>query len=285
MRGRLKTLLIGGCIAVGIIALLVACGWLLMPDAYSNTITPALRQFGARATPDQRLEIISLTAARRANYLSYKQAIVGAWSTVLGFATLGAAALAALYAKASADQARRSADIAQAAFAAGERAWITVEMGKVEDFYIARDGGIGAMIALDIKNIGKTPALNAHTLVDMILDYSEAPDALAELCKRNLFSDQKSSRMVLPQQSYTRKWGPNCHPYEVAKQPHGFLFPVIIGCVTYQTLPDNELRQTAFAFALSVSDDKGEGSRLISTENPPSPDRIVADWTTGGFAT
>jgi hypothetical protein len=285
MQGRLKTLLLGGCIAVGIAALLLACGWLLMPDAHSNAISPALRQFAKRATPDQRLEIISLVAARRANYLSYKQAIVGAWSTILGFATLGAAAVAALYAKASASQAKRSADIAQAAFAAGERAWINIEMQAIENFYVSRDGGLGAMVALKITNIGKTPALNAHTFVDMILDYREAPNALAELSERNLYADQKSSRMVLPQQSYTRKWGPSCHPNDVAKQGHGLLLPVIIGCVTYQTLPDNKLHQTAFAFSLSVRDENGEGSGLISTENPPPANMIVADWTTGGFAT
>lgn len=273
-----------GAVLAAVLAV-AACGWALMPIAGPGPISPALAQISPAATVDQKLQMLSLAAADRANYLAYKQSVTAAFSALLGLVTLLAAAVAALYAKASADQARRSADIANATLAASERAWLTVEMDKVAPWEFARDGGMGVSIALNITNIGKTPALNAHTQVDMTLDLFSVPQVLEKLCQDNLYIDQRSSRMVLPQQSYIREWGATCHPAEVEVHGVDSIVPVVYGCITYQTLPDKALRQTAFAFMLTVNDNDDARQSLISRRNQAAGSEIMASWTTGGFAT
>lgn len=193
--------------------------------------------------------------------------------TLFGAGTLIAAFMAARYAKHAAQEARRSADIAKDAMVASERAWLVVEPFAESDITADIGGGAHLFVALAIKNIGRTPALNAHTSMRLVTSHGDLPTLVAEHAREHRSKNESWSRTVLPGESYRRPWG-------LTEEHSGGDFgysPILIGCVTYETLPDRALHQTAFCYFV--------GPENIADDRRSVPQSDVAfTVTTGGFA-
>ncbi|ONF96984.1 hypothetical protein [Sphingomonas jeddahensis] len=197
--------------------------------------------------------------ASQANAIAYRQGIAASIGAVTGILTLLSAVAAAIYARAAAGESRRSADIAQQALVAGERAWISVHVTPEGPLKLLPHGGLSLEIGVHIKNIGKTPALNVYTDVDEIhLGLVNPPERAGAFAKSKRVVNTTASRLLLPDQQYVRLWIPGA---EGATNEFP-LFPVLVGCVTYQILPDGTLHQTAFAMMITRKDE----SELLSYE-------------------
>lgn len=227
----------------------------------------------------------SFALTERANEIAFSQAVFAGLGTLIGFFTLVAAVGAALYAKRAAVQARRSADIARDAFVAGERAWINIELVLDEPPDFSRDGGTSARVSVKVLNIGKTPAINVHTNVAMTLGFQRAPGLLRDLAERSRHADPSNGRLLLPRVFYHRPWAPTVDPLESGDEwGRASVTPMIVVCVTYQTLPDMALHQTAECFMVGV---KSEYSPFPSSFQrdafTPLDQTMIQGWS-GGFA-
>ena len=192
--------------------------------------------------------------ASQANTIAYKQGIAASIGAVTGILTLLSAVAAAIYARVAAAESRRSADIAQQALVAGERAWLSVHVTPEGPLRFSQHGGLSLEIGVHIKNIGKTPALNVHTNVDEIhFGLVTPPERAGDFAKSKRVVDTTSSRLLLPDQQYVRPWVPSG---EGATDEFP-LYPVLVGCVTYQISPDGTLHQTAFAMMITRKDELG----------------------------
>lgn len=200
---------------------------------------------------------------------SFWLALIG---TLIGGGTLFAAIAAAFYARHAAREAGRSADIAGSAMVMSERAWITVELFADGDLTFDRTGGCGLYVFARIKNIGRTPALNVHTGMDMIPMEQNHTDDVAAFAAERRSRDRSHSRTLLPGDSYDRKWGLGLDDW--ATSPYA----TVIGCVTYETLPDQTLHQTAFCYIVG----RGEIGTLDGNDIPK--EEVHFTVTTGGFA-
>lgn len=194
------------------------------------------------------------------------------FGTVFGAGTLIAAFMAATYAKHAASEARRSADIARESYVAAERAWLTVALYPDSDLTYHETGGCSLRVYLTIKNIGRTPALNVHTsmtIVPMKQDHvNEVADYALEQRERNT----NWSRTLVPGDSYDRTWGLSLDYY--SESPYATIF----GCVTYETLPDRTIHQTAFCYIVG----RKEHGFLDGIDT--TKEDIVFTVTSGGFA-
>lgn len=188
-------------------------------------------------------------------------------------------------ANASVDEARKATNVAHEAYLAEQRAWISVELdidGPLR-WYTDRDGSRHASIdaSARITNIGKTPALNVHTQMDVVFGWVEAKQAVQKLARESRHRNIDTSRMLIPRETYNRPWGLGFAEEKARSHAAGeHIWPVIIGCVTYEIQRDKKLHQTAFAFALF---DGNAGETVKITIDIP-PDRLRASITTGGFA-
>lgn len=200
---------------------------------------------------------------------SFWLAIVG---TVIGGGTLLAAFLAARYARKAAHEAARSANIAAEAYAASERAWLNVDISADSDLRFHPTGGCGIFVKLKITNIGRTPALNAHTSMTMVPSHEFSKEQVAAYAAENRERNEKWSRTVLPGESYDRKWGLHLD------DARGTLYGMVLGCVTYETLPDRSLHQTSFCYFLG----RGDVGGLNEGDIPQSEVNFTV--TTGGSA-
>lgn len=177
--------------------------------------------------------------------------------------------------------ARKAANAAIAAANAANdanRAWLAVKLKLGGDFCF-EPAGAAIFVEVEITNIGKTVAINAHTTVDMVMHSNDVSKQLKALADGDRKIDTSASRMVLPGESYDRPWFPSMDRSVVeAAQLGNTIFPTIIGCVTYQVLPDLSLHQTAFRFDLS------KGNALIPFgENVPR-EQLEVHPGPGGFA-
>lgn len=192
--------------------------------------------------------------------------------TVVGAGTLIAAFLAARYAKNAAGEARRAADIARDSFIANERAWLTVELHPDGALTFYETGGCELPVYLTIKNLGRTPALNVHTSMTMVPMRQDHIDEVAEYAAEQRERNTTWRRTLLPGDSYDRRWGPSLDDYTQAP------YATILGCVTYETLPDRALHQTAFCYIVG----RGEVGSLDGFDVPKEEVRFTV--TSGGFA-
>ncbi|MNK31863.1 hypothetical protein D3C87_503070 [compost metagenome] len=192
--------------------------------------------------------------------------------TVVGAGTLLAAFMAAIYAKHAAKEARRSADIAKDAFIASERAWLTVDLHAGSDLTFHPTGGCSLFVYLTIKNIGRTPALNVHTSMEMVPMRQDHVDEVEEFARRERKQNRSWSRTLLPGDSYDRKWGLGLDDHSAS--PYGTIF----GSVTYEILPDRSIHQTTFCYIVG----RGEVGSLDGFDIPQ--DDVSFTVTSGGFA-
>ena len=180
--------------------------------------------------------------------------------------------------------ARDANEISRSAIIAEQRAWVSVGDLKITNDILFRAHGADIFVSVMIKNIGKTPALSVHTAMEMIFDYDKESDAVKKLSEETKAVDTvHHTRTLLPGDSYRRKWG-----FHIDWPPGkiGRVFPVIIGCTTYQISPDNSVHQTAFVFHLFECP-AGEPSEFVDCINPEKPltkESVGWDGRSGGFA-
>lgn len=81
---------------------------------------------------------------------------------------------------------RRQADIAQAAYIATDRPWLEVTGLVVENVEIMPGVGVSATIVVRTKNIGRSPAIGAIEIVEMLVDDRGANlmQQAAPMCQR-----------------------------------------------------------------------------------------------------
>jgi hypothetical protein len=180
--------------------------------------------------------------------------------------------------------ARHANEIGRSGIIAEQRAWVSVGDLKIDKDILFREHGANISISVMIKNIGKTPALGVHTAMEMICGYGEEPDAVKRLSEEAKSLDPlHRARTLLPGDSYRRKWG---FHIDWPSGGVGHVFPVIIGCTTYQISPDNSIHQTAFVFRLFECP-TGEPSEFVDAINPEKPlTKASVGWDggSGGFA-
>ena len=261
---RPKPYLIAGlvclaCIAVGGLWELVAGA---APEAAVSAGAP-LRG----ASPSELLAAEANRLSAESILIAYRQSILAALGVLTSIVTLFSAIAAAIYAKAASAQARRSADIAQSALVASDRAWVSVEVMPVGPLHLHPVGGLSIEIGVRIKNIGKSPALNVHTNVDQIsLDLLASAEHLRTFADTKRVINTSASRLLLPDQEYVRPWVA-IGPIPDEAYP---LFPIIVGTVTYQLSIDETLHQTSFSVTVARKDAKplalGCGEEIPSDE-------------------
>jgi hypothetical protein len=252
--------------------------------ALRTSVPPAMAA-APLAKPVASEEGRSFALAERANEIAFSQAVFAGLGTFIGLLTLVAAVAAALYAKRAAVQARRSADIARDAFVAGERAWLNISLVLDQPPAFSRDGGVSAHVAVEISNIGKTPAINVHTNVDITLGFERAPGLLRDLAERSRYADLSNGRLLLPGASYHRPWAPSVDPLESRDEwGHASVTPVIVVCVTYQTLPDMALHQTAECFMVGLKSEYSPFPSSFQRDTFTPLDQTMIQGWSGGFA-
>ena len=175
--------------------------------------------------------------------------------------------------------------ISQESVLIDQRAWLAVSDLQIrEDVRFFRHGADFHM-SVKITNFGKTPAMAAHTDMEMIEGGStEAVKKLAEKAAENAKVEGTYwGRIVFPGESYRRNWGLTAN---LPTPPSNSISPIVIGCVTYQILPDQSVHQTGFAFGLfECKPGTNEYVRLIRVdEGQISRDRIGNNADPGGFA-
>jgi hypothetical protein len=169
---------------------------------------------------------------------------------------------------------------AREATAADNRAWITVKL-EVNSFEFQKN--VGAFdVKVRVENIGKTPALHVHTHVDVVVDHDfvSISNDVRKLAALNRLKDRSSSRILAPNDFYLRPWGPTfeVNLEEFENRYSREFYPVIIGCVTYETQFGTELHQTAFAYVVTRDGIQG----LL--RSPKKTKNLKVEVTTGGFS-
>ncbi len=217
--------------------------------------------------------------ASEANDIARRQSGTADVAALTGILTLVAAAAAAIYAKYAAGESKRSADIAQQAFVASERAWISVDVTPEGPLKYEPHNGFSLEIGVHIRNLGKTPALNVHTDVAQIsTDLKFSPDTPREFAISKRILNTSASRLLLPGQGYIRAWVPRANNVDESMP----IFPVLYGCVTYQILPDESLHQTSFAMMITLKDGSLMSLLAMGVEVPQSDLELI--HMSGAFA-
>jgi hypothetical protein len=145
-----------------------------------------------------------------------------------------------------------SNEISRSHLIADQRAWLTVRLDITSDFVI-NDRGCAFEVSAKITNIGKTPALNAHSAMTLTLNHADAADVLAKFSAQNRDKTPQWSRSVLPTECYNRPWKLHASKGELDQfSASGKVLPLVVGCVTYQILPDRTVHQTRFLYHVVV---------------------------------
>jgi hypothetical protein len=121
-------------------------------------------------------------------------------------------------------------EISQQTLVSDRRAWVAVSDPKIhQDVFF---GIFGAMFDVSVKitNFGKTPAISAHTTMEMIEGYAGSAEAVRELAARAKTEETYWSRIIFPDESYRREWSLNVSR---PTPPQISVSPIVIGCVTY----------------------------------------------------
>jgi hypothetical protein len=168
---------------------------------------------------------------------------------------------------------------------ADQRAWLTVgDLEVTQDIvFNATQGGAVLLVSVKITNIGKTPAVNAYSFMDIVFDYAAAVDAVARIAQESLDNKGSSTRVVLPGDSYKREWALDLPTPEKSIR----IFPIVVGCTTYNIVPDDTVHQTGFVFGLFEKDQATGRFRAPLVVNVPRIPKETIGWdaSTGGFAT
>jgi len=201
------------------------------------------------------------------------------WLTIftgaLAFATVGlGAATLGLYLTGE-----KQVEITRQALIGDQRAWIvtSLEIGptglKIAKGYMELD------VRLKVTNIGRSPAVGAHTDIMFLNDISEVSDKLKELAYKNKPSHDHGLP-VAPNDYYYRPWGATTQN-SIGVRVHES--PILIGCVSYHILQDKQIHRTAFAYHIGKKDGSDWGAMIpAKADFIALEDLTVSPWS-GGF--
>lgn len=179
----------------------------------------------------------------------------------------------------------KQAVLTKQALISSQRAWISISLEADGDLDVTRQG-IQLPVCLHVHNIGRSPALRTHTMMKMVMFSNRISSKLVELTEKEKMPNMTSSRLVLPDESYDRKWVPSMSRLEIEKDKIGSdIWPYIIGCVSYQVLGDDEVHQTAFVYSVGIGKDR-ETANFIPLKIGMYPQAsLIVTVEAGGFAT
>jgi hypothetical protein len=166
---------------------------------------------------------------------------------------------------------------------ADQRAWVAVgHLGIIDDIvFKAAEGGAVVFLSVTLTNLGKTPALDVHTQMDMAFDDDSARQRLREIAVSERASESRWTRILLPNDSYQREWA-----LAIDTPTTGVhVSPRVIGCVTYRIVPDNTIHQTGFDFVLFEQHPNGRFRDLLRADTPViSKETVGYSGGPGAFA-
>ena len=198
---------------------------------------------------------------------------------ILAIATIGlGAATVGLYMTGE-----KQVELTRKALVGDQRAWLTTSLEIGEEGLTTNHGVMSLDVKLKVINLGRTPAINAHTNMLLVERY-ENEDVLKFAAKNKV--EHPHSLFLSPNDSYYRPWYPSLEQDDRYKRgaTRG-VQPVLYGCVTYRILQDEELHQIAFVYLLGRKDGSPWGSSFSFLDGPwSSSDIIISPWA-GGFAT
>jgi hypothetical protein len=194
---------------------------------------------------------------------------------VLAIATVGlGAATVGLYLTGE-----KQVDITRRALVGDQRAWIAtaLEIGP-RGLRIAK-GYMELDVRLKVTNIGRSPAVGAHTSIKLVNDIGDVEKELKELAHKNKPSRERGLP-VAPNDFYYRPWGATTRN-TIGTRP--FECPILIGCVSYNILQDNEVHRTAFAYNLGKKDGSDWGGMIPAQTDFIGPGDLTISLWSGGF--
>lgn len=204
------------------------------------------------------------------------------FSTILSTIFAGWAAIAA---SSAARAAIRQAKISQDALIIDQRAWLNVNLLPAGDLEIFPTG-IQIFVQAFVKNIGRTPALDARSNIAVVHDMSLIIQKLKDLALENEKSVPFSGRMVLPGEEYGRPWAVTFEDDLNSILEDGYISSFIVGVTTYKIINDDGYHHTGFAYSCErFSEDIRIWHPLrVDVGNIPKSE-IVFSAISGGFAT
>jgi hypothetical protein len=115
-----------------------------------------------------------------------------------------------------------------------------------------KNGDVHLDALLRISNVGRTPALGAHTNMKLITDVENTGELVTRFAAENKVRSPHGL-FVSPNDFYYRPWYPSTSD-DSEQSERQIISPLLIGCVTYEILQDKEIHQIAFAYQLGKKD-------------------------------
>ena len=218
------------------------------------------------------------------------QAIIAAITTFLLGLTFWITRSAVIEARnttrAAVDAARAAEEqvrLSREALIAEERAWIFVEIA-IESGFAISETEISIKVAVDVRNIGKTPALEVYTTLRLVPATQYGQDQIKALyAEVRGKKDHHPRGVLLAGEAYKRDWEVSLSKADlgVVAGATGLASPALIGCVTYQLWPEKSVHQTGFFYDLF--EDTEKGGVYLDRGSGPAPSVLYA-VRPGGFA-
>ncbi|WAC26276.1 hypothetical protein [Ancylobacter sp. SL191] len=192
--------------------------------------------------------------------------------------TVAATLLSAGFAGWAAFAAARAASAATKQLISDQRAWISIYPSISELRFYAT--GADFQIEIDVKNEGKTPALDVHTSVEIFpKQLNDEVDFIRKFAKKSAKESYLGSkRLVLPGEKYIRGWNLSIDNLEKGGI-NTYLYRFII-CTSYRIPHDNNIHQTVCAYWAHFDED----GNVINYREPKN-NVVRAEVVGGGFAT
>ena len=147
-----------------------------------------------------------------------------------------------------------------------------------------KDGIVDLDVLLKISNFGRTPALDAHANMKLIVDVTNTADYVKRLADESK-RDSPHGLFLSPNDFYYRPWYPSSEDSDDPTRKEQIISPLLIGCVTYRVLQDKDLHQIAFAYHLGFKDGSPWGGVIGGNDRRLGADELTISPWSGGFAT
>jgi hypothetical protein len=158
-----------------------------------------------------------------------------------------------------ASAAKKSAEVGEHTFIAGQRPFVCVIAPKIDDGLVWEEYGARTTILFAIKNVGKSPAFDISAQANQFVLGREKPDVSAELIK--------FCAAVRRQRNLPLAKGDVLFPGEVLPQKHGLMFdraeidnnakcngaffwPIVLICVDYRSSITERRHTTGLVYDL-----------------------------------
>lgn len=203
-----------------------------------------------------------------------------AFTGILAVATIGlGAATVGLYLTGE-----KQVAITREALVGDQRAWLVTKLEIGPDGLTVNDGVAHLDARLKVSNLGRTPALGAHTNMKLVVDVEAAAEQVRRLADKNK-KGSPHGLFLSPNDFYYRPWYPSSMDFEDSTQSRLTISPLLIGCVTYRILQDKDLHQVAFVYHLGRKDGSPWGAIIGGNDCHLGPDEVTISPWAGGFAT